>query len=41
MVELNFAHHSVVELTCGCKIDGASGKINQECLPHREGNFIH
>jgi hypothetical protein len=40
MVDLNFAHYYVVELACGCKIDGASGEINQECLPHREGNFI-
>ena len=30
-----------VELKCGCVIDDGSGLLNQECLPHKEGNFIH
>lgn len=28
------------ELECGCKINDASGEIDQECIPHRQGNFI-
>ena len=31
--------HEKVELKCGC-IVGSSGEINQECLPHSQGNFI-
>ena len=30
----------VVELECGCTIKDTSGEINQECLPHKQGNFI-
>ena len=28
-----------VELGCGC-IVGGLGEINQECVPHSQGNFI-
>ena len=30
----------IVELKCGCKINDASGEIDQECSPHKQGNFI-
>ena len=29
-----------VELRCGCMIDDSSGYLHQECIPHRQGNFI-
>ncbi|MDX1441244.1 MAG: hypothetical protein R3237_02150 [Nitrosopumilaceae archaeon] len=39
MVDLSEHHFSAV-LECGCKINDESGEIDQECLPHRQGNFI-
>lgn len=39
MVNLS-EQHLMVELNCGCKINDASGEIAQECLPHKQGNFI-
>ena len=34
-------NHLKAELECGCKINDVSGEIDQECLSHREDNFIH
>jgi len=31
---------SIVKLECGCIINDVSGELSQECLPHKEGNFI-
>ncbi len=30
----------VVVLECGCTIKDVSGELSQECLPHKQGNFI-
>ena len=30
----------VVVLGCGCTIKDVSGELNQECIPHKQGNFI-
>jgi len=35
-----FEESSFVKLKCGCIIDEGSGLLSEECLPHREGNFI-
>jgi len=39
MSESTFDKTSNVELKCGCII-GVSGELNQECVPHSQGNFI-
>ncbi len=31
---------SLVELKCGCMVDDSSGYLHQECVPHKQGNFI-
>jgi len=31
---------SVVKLECGCTIKDITGELNQECIPHKQGNFI-
>lgn len=38
MDESTLEQFSIVELKCGCVVD-VSGEINQECLPHQQGNF--
>ena len=30
----------VVVLECGCTIKDVSGELSQECLPHKQCNFI-
>jgi hypothetical protein len=40
MIYSLFEESSFVKLNCGCKIDEVSGQLSEECLPHREGNFI-
>ena len=30
-----------VVLKCGCTINEISGELYQECIPHKQGNFIH
>lgn len=30
-----------IELDCGCTIRNDSGTIHQECLGHKQGNFLN